>query len=247
VALILFDIDGTLLRCGPQVRRFFGAALAEVFGSAGALADYDFAGKTDRRIVVELAASAGRGAAEAEAALPAVRDAYVRLLERDLDPRAMTVLPGVAALLARLAARPEVTVGLLTGNFERGAYAKLGRVGLDRHFPFGAFGDDVVDRNELPPVALARAAAAAGRPFAPAEALIVGDTPLDVACGRAHGVPVLAVATGGTSAERLAAAGADWVVPTLEAALERVPHLAGLAPAGTEPARFSRTPPGDPV
>ena len=224
--LVLFDVDGTLLRCGPQIRRLFGAALNEVFGPAGGLDDYDFAGKTDRRIVFDLATRAGRRADEVAAALPRMRAAYVRNLEQGLDPRQMSVMPGVAALLARLAARPGVAVGLLTGNFERGAYVKLGRVGLDRHFRFGAFGDDVIDRNELPPIALARAAAVAGRTFAPAEALIVGDTPLDVACARAHGVPVLAVATGFTPADRLRAAGADWVVPDLEAAARVLPLFA---------------------
>ena len=229
-SLVLFDIDGTLLRCGPQIRRLFGAALSEVFGSAAGIDGYDFAGKTDRRIVLDLAAGTGRGADEIAAALPRMRTAYVRNLEQGLDPGQMSVMPGVAALLARLAARPGVAVGLLTGNFERGAYVKLNRVGLERYFPFGAFGDDVVDRNELPPIALARAAAAAGRRFTPAETLIIGDTPLDVACARAHGVPVLAVATGFTSAERLVAAGADWVVPDLEAAAEvRAPARVGDA------------------
>ena len=224
--LVLFDVDGTLLRCGPQIRRLFGAALSEVFGPAGNLDDYDFAGKTDRRIVFDLATRAGRGADEVAAALPRMRAAYVRNLERGLDPRQMSVMPGVAALLARLAARPGVAVGLLTGNFERGAYVKLGRVGLDRHFRFGAFGDDVIDRNELLPIALARAAAVAGCTFALAEVLIVGDTPLDVACARAHGVPVQAVVTGFTPADRLRAAGADWVVPDLEAAARVLPLFA---------------------
>lgn len=224
--LVLFDIDGTLLRCGSQVRSFFGAALAEVFGTTGDLDGYDFAGKTDRRIVFDLATGAGRSTEEATAGLDRMRTAYVRNLDRGLDPRKMTVMPGVPALLARLAVRPGVAVGLLTGNFERGAYVKLSRVGLDRSFAFGAFGDDVVDRNELPPVALARAAAAAGRSFAPADTLIVGDTPLDVACARAHGIPVLAVATGFTPATQLAAAGADWVVPDLEAAATVLPLFA---------------------
>lgn len=224
--LVLFDIDGTLLGCGRQVRRLFGAAMAEVFGTPGDLDGYDFAGKTDRRIVVDLATAAGHSPAEVAAAVPRLREAYVRNLERGLDPKEMRVMPGVEALLERLAARPGVAVGLLTGNFERGAYVKLARVGLDRYFPFGAFGDDVLDRNELPPVAMARAAAVAGRAFAPAETLIVGDTPLDVACAHAHGLPVLAVATGFTSADRLNAAGAEWVVPDLEAAAAVVPVLA---------------------
>lgn len=216
--LILFDIDGTLLTCGPQIRGIFGSALAEVLGREVALDGYDFAGKTDRRIVFDLTCAGGSSAADAEAVLPRLRERYFDNLERGLDGRRMRVLPGALALLDRLAARADVVLGLLTGNFERSAYTKLGRVGLDRYFGFGAFGDDGLDRTELPPVALARAAERTGRRFGAADTLVVGDTLLDVACAHAHGLPVLAVATGSTDAETLTAAGADWVVSDLEAA-----------------------------
>jgi phosphoglycolate phosphatase-like HAD superfamily hydrolase len=227
--LVLFDIDGTLLACGPQVRPLFGSALAEVFGGHGDLDGYDFAGKTDRRIVYDLATAAGVPAAEALAAVPRVRELYVARLDSDLDARRMRVMPGAAALLARLAAHRGTALGLLTGNFERGAFCKLARVGLARFFDFGAFGDEALDRDELPPVALARAQETLGRRFAPGETLVVGDTLLDVACARAHGLPVLGVATGSTTAEDLAAAGADWVAPDLEAAARMLPALAGAA------------------
>jgi phosphoglycolate phosphatase-like HAD superfamily hydrolase len=224
--LVLFDIDGTLLSCGPQIKQLFGSALAEVFGGGLALDGYDFAGKTDRRIVHDLATAAGHSAAAALAAVPRVREVYLEVLRAGLDAARMRVMRGVEPLLARLAHRGGVTVGLLTGNFEPSAFVKLARVGLDRHFAFGAFGDDALDRDDLPPVALARAAAVAGRTFAPDEVLVVGDTPLDVACAHAHGLAVLAVATGTVPAERLAAAGADWVAADLEAAAA-LPPFAG--------------------
>jgi phosphoglycolate phosphatase-like HAD superfamily hydrolase len=106
----------------------------------------------------------------------------------------------------------------LTGNWERGARAKLACFDLNRFFAFGAYGCDAVERTALPPVALARAARAAGRRFAPEQTLIVGDSVHDVACARAHGIPCLAVATGRTPAAALAAAGPDWLVPDLTAA-----------------------------
>jgi phosphoglycolate phosphatase-like HAD superfamily hydrolase len=132
----------------------------------------------------------------------------------------MRLLPGVERLLAGLAARRDLVIGLLTGNWERGARIKLARHALNRYFPFGSFGDERLEREELPPVAWRAAIDATGRRFAPAETLIVGDSRLDVACARAHGIPCLAVATGRTAAAALAAAGADWVVPDLEAALD---------------------------
>jgi phosphoglycolate phosphatase-like HAD superfamily hydrolase len=215
IRLLLFDVDGTLLACGPQVRPLFAAALVEVFGTTGDLERYDFAGKLDPQIVLELMDGAGLARQTVESALPRVRDLYADRLERGLEREQMRLMPGVSELLAGLSGRDGIVVGLLTGNWERGARAKLARFDLNRHFRFGAFGDDAFERPDLVPAALERARRTCGRCFLPEEALIIGDSVLDVACGRAHGVPVLAVATGTTPAERLAAAGADWVLADL--------------------------------
>lgn len=224
--LILFDIDGTLLDCGPQVRPLFASALVEVFGTAGDVDGYDFAGRTDPRIVLDLVTAAGVPEREAREKLPRMRELYIERLSGALDRRGMRLLPGVEETLARLAAREDVVLALLTGNWEPGARAKLSRFDLNRFFDFGAFGCDGVDRSELPPVALDRAEQAVGRRFDPAETLIVGDSVHDVTCAQAHGIPCLAVATGRTPAERLRGAGADWVVPDLLAAPGAVDWLA---------------------
>lgn len=225
--LLLFDIDGTLLTCGRQAGEMFVACLVEVFGTAGEIAGYDFGGKTDGQIVLELMATAGLEADEVRRRLPEMRELYLARLEAGLCRDSMRLMPGVEQTLAGLAERGEHTLALLTGNWEPGARAKLGRFDLNRHFPFGGFGDDGIERPELVPAALARAEAATGRRFAPEEALIIGDTVHDVACARAHRVPVLAVATGRTSAERLAEAGADWVAADLIEAARMLPELAG--------------------
>ncbi len=226
IRLVLFDVDGTLLTCGGHTRPIFARALAEVIGPTPAIDRYDFAGRTDPRIVLDVALAAGFDEARVLAALPRVRDRYLEILAAELAPERVELLPGVADLLARLALRPGTAVGLLTGNWRGGAEVKLRHAGLGGRFGFGAFGDDGLDRDELPPVALARAAAAIGRSFAAGETLVVGDTLHDVACARAHGIRCLAVATGGTSAEQLAAAGADRVVADLTEAAEAVPELA---------------------
>ena len=213
--LLLFDIDGTLLSCGPQVRGLFTEALLEVYGTAGRCDSYPFHGRTDPRIVIDLLTGAGLQEAEIRARMPRFQQLYLAALEQGLARDGMRLLPGVEELLERLAERRDLTVGLLTGNWEPGARTKLSRFGLNRFFPFGAFGSDATDRDDLPPVALERAARHAGRAFRPDETLIIGDSVHDVGCGHAHGIPVLAVATGRTSAEELAAAGAEWVVPDL--------------------------------
>jgi len=223
--LLLFDVDGTLVDCGPQVRPLFAQALVEVFGTAGACNRYDFAGKTDPRIVLDLMIEAGVAEEEVKRLLPEIRRIYLEKLAAALDREGMRLLPGVAEILERQAARPELALALLTGNWEPGARTKLSRFGLNRYFAFGAFGCDGIDRAELPPVALERAEARVGRRFRPAEVLIIGDSLYDVSCARAHGIPCLAVATGRTSAEALRAAGADWVVPDLSAAPDVIDWL----------------------
>ena len=216
--LVLFDIDSTLLDCGPQVRPLFASALVEVFGTAGDVDGYNFAGRTDPRIVLDLVTAAGIPEEEAREKLPRMKELYLDRLSRALDRQGMRLLPGVTELLEKLAAREDAVLALLTGNWEPGARAKLARFDLNRYFDFGAFGCDAVDRSDLPPVALDRAERAVGRRFQPAEALIVGDSIHDVSCARAHGIPCLAVTTGRTPAAALHEAGADWVVPDLHAA-----------------------------
>jgi phosphoglycolate phosphatase-like HAD superfamily hydrolase len=222
VRLLLFDVDGTLVDCGRQPLGPFAAALVEVFGTAGDIEGYNFSGCTDPQAVFELMTGAGFPDAEVRARLPRMRDHYLPHLERTLDRARMRLLPGVAEALQRLAPRPDVELGLLTGNWEAGARTKLSRFDLNRFFPFGAFGGDGggFRRSELPPIALARAAQRRGSPVAAAETLIIGDSLQDIACARANGIKVLAVATGKTPAAALADAGADWVVPELGAAAD---------------------------
>ncbi len=216
--LILFDVDGTLLRCGKQVGFLFVEALTEIFGGYGKLEGYSFGGKTDSRIVIDMIRATGRDEEDILPKLPAMRATYLDKLERGLRRDRMRLLPGVEDLLERLSARDDVLVGLLTGNWRGGAKIKLGRFDLNRYFAFGAFGDDAVDRRDLVPVALERATELCGTTFEPRRTMIVGDTELDVDCARSAGAWSMAVTTGFTGAERLEAAGADWVFPNLESA-----------------------------
>jgi len=216
--LILFDIDGTLLLCGKQIRPLFVNALKEAFGDGLEIRrpdGYQFAGKTDPQIALDLLSWTGMPRKDVLARLPQVQRLYFESLEAGLAVDGMRLMPGVVPLLERLAARGDVVLGLLTGNWCRGAEIKLSRFDLGRFFPFGAFGDDAVDRRDLVPVALLRATEAVGREFEPEEVWIVGDSLLDVDCAQAAGVRSLAVATGFTALEELRAAGPDYAFADL--------------------------------
>jgi phosphoglycolate phosphatase-like HAD superfamily hydrolase len=203
--LVLFDIDGTLLSAGGISSQAMVDALVAEFGTAGGAFEYDYSGKTDPQIVRDLLRGAGISDQRIDAGMTAVLEDYRQRLDARLRPEHVRAKPGVEAVVDALAADPRVTLALLTGNIEPCARAKLAPLGLNRHFPFGAYGSDHEDRYRLPEVAVARATVHTGTTFSGEEVVIIGDSVHDVLCGRSLGVRAVAVATGRTSRERLAA------------------------------------------
>jgi phosphoglycolate phosphatase-like HAD superfamily hydrolase len=211
--LVLFDIDGTLLSGGRAARAVFAAALTEVFGTCGDVETFAFEGKLDPMIVRDLLVDAG---VPEETVLLRRNDAlalYLDRLEAALAVERPVLKPGVAEVLDGVTRAGAAAVpALLTGNVERGARIKLSAVGLWDRFAFGAFGDEASRREDLGPVALAKARRL-GLSFSGPDCVVVGDAPQDVACALALGARIVAVATGKTPAEKLAAAGAHVVLP----------------------------------
>lgn len=211
--LLLFDIDGTLLLRAFEAHRLaLHAALREVHGIADpAAAHVEAAGRTDNEIARNIALLSGVSATAIDERAGDLREAccreYAELCPDDLSSH---VAPGVPELLSRLAGREEMRLSLLTGNFEPVARIKLARAGIGHFFEAGqgAFGSDHEDRTELPAIARSRAGGD-GRPFARERTVVIGDTPRDIACARADGVRVVAVATGLYSEAELG--GADGV------------------------------------
>jgi len=227
--LILFDIDGTLLSAGRVARESVLAALTREYGwqpqpEHQDRRRFDFSGKTDPQIVRELVADVV-GRQRFEEGLARALQLYLEELAERLTPGTIVTKPGIAELLARLASDPRVTLALLTGNLERGARLKLEPPNLNRYFPFGAFGSDSADRYELPSIALERAFDRTGRTHRGKSIVIVGDSIHDVLCGRSLGVRAVAVATGPTGAERLAAENPDALLESfadVERSLEAI-------------------------
>jgi phosphoglycolate phosphatase-like HAD superfamily hydrolase len=129
-------------------------------------------------------------------------------------------------LLERLKSRKHLVLALLTGNVSRGAQLKLDHYGVWHFFEFGAFADDHQDRNRLGPFARARAKEKHGREFSASEIDVIGDTPRDIACGKALGARTVAVATGTWSRDRLSEYHPDFLIDDLSD-VEKVIHTLG--------------------
>jgi phosphoglycolate phosphatase-like HAD superfamily hydrolase len=138
-----------------------------------------------------------------------------RLYETVADSAGYRVLPGVETLLPQLLDQGYL-LGLVTGNGEAAAHIKLHRARLNRFFSFGGYGSDSDDRSELTKRAIERAALVFGESIDPGQCLTVGDTPLDVAAAHGAGLKCVGVASGHFSVEQLRAAGADYVLGSLE-------------------------------
>jgi phosphoglycolate phosphatase-like HAD superfamily hydrolase len=191
-------------------------AFAEIFGIRDAFHGITMAGRTDAWIVGDAAAAHGIPPDSPE--LVRFREVYLRQLVTELQQPGngrKGTMPGVRELLDTLSARDDVYLALLTGNYESGARLKLEYYDLWRYFPCGAFGDDAPQRNGLVSKAVTQVAARGGPMFSNRDAVVIGDTPLDVQCASYCGARSLAVATGSHSVDELREAGADVVLQDL--------------------------------
>jgi phosphoglycolate phosphatase-like HAD superfamily hydrolase len=212
---ILFDIDGTLIVTGGAGAESWRAAFDELYGRPADIGEYTDAGMTDPEVGRRTFENViGREPAPRELArLLARRNSL--LPKAVADSKGYAVLPGVEELLPRLCDEGYL-LGITTGGVETAAHIKLERAHLNRYFHFGGYGSDSTNRTELTRKAVERAATILGRELSRDEVLVVGDTPHDIAA--AHGADSIGVgvATGHYSTDELDAAGADYVLASLE-------------------------------
>lgn len=213
--LLLFDIDGTLLRTNGVGRRAVEKALSDALGFPITTDGVTFSGRTDPQIIRDVLTRSGAEARWLEDGFVQCMRAFETVMEQTLLPETVRALPGAIEAVEELSLTPRYQLALLTGNLRPMAYRKLAAIRIDHHFPFGAFGCDHEDRNRLPAVAAARARRHLGRPLDPRDVVVIGDTPRDIECARAFGAHALAVATGNYSREALAGCGADRVLDDL--------------------------------
>jgi phosphoglycolate phosphatase len=209
--LILWDIDGTLIRAGAIAGEAFARAVERVLGRAIGEHGVRMSGKTDPLIAAEILQVVDGD--------PALAPAVIEHLEAELAGAEAAlrdggrVLPGVVDLLSTLADTGRVVQSVLTGNTAANAAVKLAAFGLDKWIDvsIGAFGSDHAERNKLVPVALERAAWSG-----PLDHVwVIGDTPFDLACAQAGGVRCILVATGRIPIEEMQGIGADAVLADL--------------------------------
>jgi phosphoglycolate phosphatase len=201
--LILWDIDGTLLRTGRAGLVALVQAFHQLHGREPDMSRVDVAGRTDKWITARMLEHNGLPVTTQH--IHDLIDVYLTRLPHEIATRPGLVLPGIQALLDTCRARPDIAQGLLTGNVERGARIKLEHYRVWHYFEFGAFGDDSALRNELGPHALRRAAARHACAFPPAATFVIGDTPHDIECGKVIGAKTIGVATGSFTVEQLQA------------------------------------------
>jgi phosphoglycolate phosphatase len=219
----LFDIDGTLVSSGGAGKAAMESALASAFGVRGQSDGVPFSGRTDRAIGRDLFRL--HRIEESPDNWQRFLTDYLGHLPGCLGRHRGKVLPGIAALLAQLAAHGNVVLGLLTGNIRDGARIKLSHFGLFHHFVLGGFGDEHFHRDDVAREALSMLHRHLEGTVDLDEVWVIGDTPLDVACARAIGAQAAAVATGWHSLEELAATGPDLLFADLsdpQALLEKL-------------------------
>lgn len=210
--ILLFDVDGTLIRAGGAGRKALNRAVLSLYGKKNVCGESSLAGRTDRwNFKAAHRIATGRDPTGPE--FERLHQEYLRFLPGYVQ-KAMKngtyVLPrGIKALLRRLGREKGLLLGLGTGNMERGARIKLEPSGFNAYFLFGGFGSDGFHRPTLLRKAVQRARRWTREPIAASDVFVVGDTPFDVRAGRKAGYRTIAVGTGFAEWRDLVAARPD--------------------------------------
>ncbi len=209
--LLLFDIDGTLIRSAGAGKNAMEQALEVVYCVKSGLRDIQMMGRTDPSIVDEVVLQ--YHLVDSEEKRERFRNFYFNLLEEEIkiEKPEKRICNGIEPLLKTLHQREDTVLGLLTGNWRQSGLIKLKHFGIDGFFEIGAFADDSPLRNELVPIAVERAEKRKGRSILKENVFVIGDTPLDIQGARPSGVKTVAVATGIHTMDQLASEKPDFL------------------------------------
>jgi phosphoglycolate phosphatase len=215
-ALVLFDIDGTLLRrAGPHHREALVAAVLKTTGLKTTTEGVPVQGMLDRDIVTVMLANAGASPGFIRRHMPGIVAHAQRIYGRSCPDLRRKVCPGARMLLYKLSRR-DIPTGLVTGNLTSIGWKKMERAGLKQYLRFGAFAELARDRAGLVRIAI-RHARREGWINGKSPIALVGDHPNDIQAARANGVRSIAVATGVVGAGELVKHSPDVLVPDMRA------------------------------
>ena len=213
-SLVLFDIDGTLVRrTGPYHRQALVEAVRDLAGIATTTDGIPVHGMLDPDILNLMMKAAGIEPGRATALMPRIIERAQEIYENIAPDLRSCACPGAADILRRLRDTGAV-LALVTGNLTRIGWRKLARAGLDGFFRFGAFGEMAPTRGGLARIAIERARREdlieSESPIA-----LIGDAAQDVRAARENQVLAIAVRTGITPAEELESAGPHFLFDDL--------------------------------
>ncbi|MBI1884025.1 MAG: HAD hydrolase-like protein [Chlamydiae bacterium] len=215
--LLLFDLDGTLVRTGGAGVRAISKAFKIHYDLDEPLEGVTVAGNTDPRIYREVLGYRKSGLSPSRKEEVIFFESYFEFLKEEIEKSpGYRVLPGILQILTLASTSCNFVVGLGTGNLEKGARIKLGRGGLNPYFSFGGFASDSPDRVELLKKGISRAKALSQTKIESENIFIIGDTPRDIEVAKILGTQAIAVATGGYDMDKLKPCLADYLVETLE-------------------------------
>jgi len=202
--LLLFDIDGTLVRTAGVGRRSMERSFEKIYGVKNGFHNIEMMGRTDPSILKE--ALFAHGLKWKEEDVGRFQETYFRILNAEIqipNPE-RRLCPGIFELLSLLRQRQNMVLSLLTGNWRRSAFIKLRHFQIDGYFTQGAFADDSEQREDLVPIAVERIEQKINVTIPKQNVYVIGDTPSDIRCAKIYGVCSIAVATGFHSLEELA-------------------------------------------
>lgn len=202
--IIFFDIDGTLILTQGAGKIALRKALKEVFAVSNPNADINYGGRTDLGITHELFSLNGLEAPSPES-IHIFFQHYVSYLQDELEKHSGLILPGIESLLAHLHKDDSYHLGIITGNIEKGAMAKLLPHKLNHFFSFGGFGDREFHRDGIAREGLKAASTHLSKVLEGHQCLVIGDTPHDITCSKAIGAFSIGVCTGYAPEESIAA------------------------------------------
>jgi phosphoglycolate phosphatase len=212
--LVFFDIDNTLIQSSSGHMEALLQSIGEVYGLEASIDVINHHGMTDQEILIRILEKYEIGEAAVKSRLQDCLASMPRKYAEIVKSEKIVILQGVFDLLSKLE-QSGIILGLVTGNLEQIARAKLKKIGIDHFFRIGGFGSDHINRTNLVKIAIQRAEAQFD--FGSHRRVFhFGDAPQDMRAGREAGVVPIGVATGIFSAQQLTSAGAQKVIPDLK-------------------------------